>query len=130
MRCAAPALTQVAVRARAQVYFTVVLNAFVHTVMYLYYFMTPWFHAAKYVVWWKPLITYLQMAQFVAMNAQAIFALANGCPYPKNIVWLYLFYIIFLLALFANFAVRSYCSRGKKMAAPSASDARSKLKRG
>lgn len=95
--------------------FQVVLNSFVHTVMYLYYFLTPWINSIPgYRPWWKPLITYMQMLQFLCMNAQAAYLLLNGCAYPRNITTLYLVYIISLFLLFANFAMRNYCKRPSK----------------
>ena len=45
----------------------------------------------------------MQMLQFVTMNAQAIYILVNGCPYPGPLTAFYLAYIISLFALFMNF---------------------------
>jgi len=89
------------------IYLTVVLNSFVHLVMYSYYFLST----LGYSAWWKNYITLLQMGQFLIMNAQAIYILAVGCPFPHNITWMYLFYIISLFLLFQNFYQRTYKKR-------------------
>eukprot|EP01119_Soliformovum_irregulare_P004314 TRINITY_DN15315_c0_g1_i1.p1 TRINITY_DN15315_c0_g1~~TRINITY_DN15315_c0_g1_i1.p1 ORF type:complete len:304 (-),score=71.67 TRINITY_DN15315_c0_g1_i1:122-1033(-) len=102
-----------------EIYLTIVLNGFVHLVMYSYYFLATF----GYNAWWKNYITLLQLFQFVLMNIQAIWDLSHDCPYPRNITWFYLFYIISLFALFMNFYIRTY---GKKPAAGSKGAATSK----
>jgi len=89
------------------IYLTIVLNSFVHLVMYSYYFLTT----IGYNAWWKNYITLLQMGQFILMNVQAIYILLFGCPYPRNITTLYLIYIISLFLLFQNFYSRTYNSK-------------------
>jgi len=96
------------------IYLTIVLNSFVHLVMYSYYFLST----LGYSAWWKNYITLLQMGQFILMNAQAIYIIFFGCPFPLRITWIYLGYIITLFALFRNFYTRTYTkrpvARGKK----------------
>eukprot|EP01040_Poterioochromonas_malhamensis_P009580 gene9580-10400_t len=93
------------------VYLTIVLNGLIHTIMYTYYFVT--LHTKD--VWWKSALTMSQMVQFVVMNSQAIYLIATGCKtYPRNITVAYLYYIISLLILFANFFVMSYIVKGDK----------------
>lgn len=92
------------------VYLTIVLNGFIHTVMYTYYFVSM--HADK--IWWKSALTLSQMIQFVTMNAQAIYLIGTGCTlYPPNIIKAYLIYIVSLLVLFLNFFIKSYITGGK-----------------
>jgi len=86
------------------IYLTVVLNSFVHLVMYSYYFLST----LGYSAWWKNYITLLQMGQFIIMNIQAIYILVFKCPYPQRITMAYLFYIISLFLLFRNFYNRTY----------------------
>lgn len=93
------------------VYLTIVLNSFVHFVMYFYYFLSPWFKAAKYTPWWKFLITQLQLVQFFIMNGQAIYLLTNGCAYPERMTWSYLLYIDTLIILFGWFSYVNYCKK-------------------
>ena len=48
----------------SDVYMTIVLNGFIHTVMYTYYFVS--LHTKE--IWWKSAFTMSQMIQFVVMN--------------------------------------------------------------
>ena len=86
------------------VYLTIVLNGLIHTVMYTYYFVS--LHM-KDKIWWKSALTMSQMTQFVVMNAQAGYLLWNECQdFPRNITMAYLYYIMTLLVLFAQFFIR------------------------
>lgn len=111
------------------VYLTIVLNGFIHTVMYTYYFVS--LHAKD--IWWKSALTLCQMIQFVLMNAQAIYIIATDCQsYPRNITNAYLYYIVSLLFLFAHFFVMSYIVDGgkgkKKGDKPSSSSSGKRMK--
>lgn len=93
------------------VYLTIVLNGFIHTVMYTYYFVS--LHTRD--IWWKSALTLGQMIQFIVMNLQAGYLLFSGCEhFPKNITNAYLYYIVSLLFLFAHFFVMSYVVKGNK----------------
>jgi len=93
-------------------YFSVILNSFVHVVMYAYYlFSTLGFSFQKAL---KPYITTLQMTQFVAMLIQSCYDTLNPCDYPAPIVHLLGGYMITLLILFGNFFIQSYMKAGKK----------------
>jgi len=92
------------------IYVTIVLNSFVHLVMYSYYFLMT----LGYNAWWKNYITLLQMGQFLAMNLQAIHILYSNCAFPHNITWFYLIYIVSLFILFQNFYNRTYSKRPQK----------------
>lgn len=93
------------------VYLTIVLNGLIHTIMYTYYFVT--LHTKD--VWWKSALTMSQMVQFVVMNAQALYLMYTGCnKYPPRITQAYLYYIMTLLVLFANFFISSYILTGGK----------------
>ncbi|CAM9699436.1 unnamed protein product [Chrysoparadoxa australica] len=95
------------------VFLTIVLNGFIHTVMYTYYFVS--LHTKD--IWWKSSLTMLQMIQFMTMNAQAAYLIISGCKsYPRRIIWTYTFYIFTLLLLFANFFVQSYMKPKKPRA--------------
>lgn len=49
------------------------------------------------------------------MNSQAIYLLATGCDkYPTRIITAYLYYIVSLLILFANFFIASYVLKSDK----------------
>ena len=93
------------------VYVTIVLNGFIHTVMYTYYFVS--LHTKD--IWWKSALTMCQMVQFVVMNAQAMYLISTECTeFPRNITLAYGYYIVTLLLLFAHFFVMSYMVGGSR----------------
>mmetsp|Transcript_2292 Transcript_2292/g.2948 ORF Transcript_2292/g.2948 Transcript_2292/m.2948 type:complete len:306 (+) Transcript_2292:1-918(+) len=93
------------------IYLTIVLNGFIHTVMYTYYFLSM--HTRD--IWWKKYLTMMQMIQFLTMMSQATYLLTSGCKtFPPRITQAYLIYIFSLLVLFAQFFVQSYMGGGKK----------------
>jgi elongation of very long chain fatty acids protein 4 len=91
------------------VYYTVVLNSFVHLIMYFYYFLRTFKITVPIVL--KKMVTHLQMFQFVTMMAQAIYILATHAPYPNRITWTYFIYIATLYVLFDSFRRASYSSK-------------------
>eukprot|EP00039_Didymoeca_costata_P018623 m.334257 g.334257 ORF g.334257 m.334257 type:complete len:304 (-) comp17320_c0_seq1:63-974(-) len=88
------------------IYLTIILNGAVHLVMYFYYLLTTFNVPVPKPI--KMMITNMQMIQFLCMNAQAIYILVNGCPYPPRVTVFYLVYIISLFILFNNFKKRAY----------------------
>lgn len=113
------------------VYYTVVANSFVHLVMYGYYFLSIIFPregaggarggVGALVSFVGKYVTQLQMFQFVTMNAQAVYILANNCAYPHPVTYFYLVYILSLFGLFAQFYVRKWFGgKGNKKGAKTA----------
>ncbi|KAF0684350.1 Aste57867_23663 [Aphanomyces stellatus] len=96
------------------VYLTIILNGFIHTIMYTYYFVS----AHTKTIWWKKYLTTMQLIQFVTMNVQAIMVISKECKgTPQNIAILYLVYIQSLFWLFMHFFITSYCTAPRKDAA-------------
>ncbi|KAJ0406972.1 hypothetical protein P43SY_005205 [Pythium insidiosum] len=86
-------------------FMTIILNGFVHTVMYLYYFVSS--HTRD--IWWKKYLTMLQMIQFLLMNLQGYLMVSRQCEtLPYKIPRMYLAYVQSLFWLFVNFYVRNY----------------------
>lgn len=103
------------------IYLTILLNGFIHTVMYTYYFIcmhTKVPETGKSLpIWWKSSLTMMQMIQFVTMMSQACILLFGGCDKTSlRVVATYFVYILTLLVLFAQFFVSSYMKpkKGKK----------------
>lgn len=97
------------------VYLTVCLNGFIHTVMYTYYFICMHTKDPKtgknLPIWWKSSLTFMQLIQFVTMMSQATYLMlhpkeCHGVSY--RIVIVYFVYILSLFFLFAQFFVASY----------------------
>lgn len=102
------------------VYLTIVLNGFIHTVMYTYYFICMHTRDPKtgksLPIWWKSSLTLLQLIQFVTMMTQAIYLLTHSkCSgHSYRITATYFVYILSLFFLFAQFFVASYMKPKKK----------------
>eukprot|EP00920_Eleutheroschizon_duboscqi_P020547 GHVT01048656.1.p1 GENE.GHVT01048656.1~~GHVT01048656.1.p1 ORF type:complete len:262 (-),score=43.52 GHVT01048656.1:679-1464(-) len=98
--------------------FTIVLNASIHVVMYLYYFAsTAGVRVPKSL---KAIVTHAQMTQFVAMNVHALWVLSfhygpgarpETCPFPPRVTIIYLVYIVSLLFLFNRFRISEYVGK-------------------
>lgn len=106
------------------VYLTIVLNGFIHTVMYTYYFICMHTKDPKtgksLPIWWKSSLTLMQLTQFVTMMTQAIYLLINSESCPGNSfrnTATYFVYILSLFFLFAQFFVASYMKPKKKKTA-------------
>jgi len=101
------------------IYLTIALNGFIHTVMYTYYFIcmhTKVPETGKNIpIWWKSSLTMLQMIQFVTMMSQASYLTVGQCQNTSlKVVAAYFIYILSLLFLFAKFYVASYKKPRKK----------------
>ena len=57
---------------------------------------------------WGRYVTQMQMVQFVLMNAQGVYLLWQGCPYPAGLLYTYFAYVLSLLALFAQFYLQKH----------------------
>jgi hypothetical protein len=103
------------------IYLTVVLNGFIHTVMYTYYFICMHTKDPKtgksLPIWWKSSLTMMQLIQFITMMSQGSYLLVTGCPeISSRITSTYVVYILSLFFLFAQFFVNSYIKPKKKTA--------------
>lgn len=103
----------------ADIWLTIGLNGFIHTVMYTYYFIcmhTKVPETGKSLpIWWKSSLTLLQLIQFVTMMTQGASLMTNGCENVSlKVVAAYVVYILSLFILFAQFFVQSYMTPKKK----------------
>ena len=104
------------------IYVTILLNGFIHTVMYTYYFIcmhTKVPETGKSLpIWWKSSLTLLQLVQFVTMMSQGTYLLTTGCTQSSGrVTAAYVVYILSLFILFAQFFAASYLQPKKKGAA-------------
>mmetsp|Transcript_20542 Transcript_20542/g.29697 ORF Transcript_20542/g.29697 Transcript_20542/m.29697 type:complete len:275 (+) Transcript_20542:79-903(+) len=101
------------------IFLTIALNGFIHTVMYTYYFIcmhTKIPETGKSIpIWWKSSLTMMQLIQFVTMMSQGTYLISSGCPNTSlRVVGAYVTYIMSLFILFAQFFVASYMKKPKK----------------
>lgn len=104
------------------IYLTILLNGFIHTVMYTYYFICMHTKDPKtgksLPIWWKSSLTSFQLIQFTLMMSQATYLVFNGCEKVSlRITKVYFVYILSLFFLFAQFFVNSYIKPKKKKSA-------------
>ncbi|XP_054263722.1 elongation of very long chain fatty acids protein AAEL008004-like [Macrosteles quadrilineatus] len=91
------------------------LNAFVHVVMYFYYFLTAIDASYKKSIWWKRHITELQLAQFFILLVQQLYAiLSPTCDFSKYLLAFFLSQAILMIYLFSNFYYNAYIKKQPK----------------
>lgn len=101
------------------IYLTILLNGFIHTVMYTYYFIsmhTKVPETGKSLnIWWKSSLTLFQLIQFVSMMTQATYLVLYGCEsISRRITIVYFVYILSLFILFSQFFMSSYMKPKKR----------------
>jgi len=95
-----------------EAYFSAALNSWVHVVMYLYYLLSAVIgkdpsRRRKYL-WWGRYLTMMQMGQFVINMIESRVITIGEPQYPVFLSNLLFYYMISLLALFANFYIQKY----------------------
>eukprot|EP01147_Barroeca_monosierra_P011313 gene11313-3350_t len=93
------------------IYITVVLNSFIHFIMYTYYGLAAL--GVQVPIHLKRLVTHSQRVQFVIMMTQGTLSLVLSCAYPPRLIYLYLLYISTMLLLFTDFDRKAYKSKAK-----------------
>ncbi|XP_064482576.1 very long chain fatty acid elongase AAEL008004-like [Ornithodoros turicata] len=83
-------------------------NAFVHIIMYIYYFLASLGPSVRKYLWWKRYLTTIQIAQFVWMGWHALIPAFVDCGYPADNILIALPQILLILFLFINFYVHAY----------------------
>lgn len=95
------------------------LNAGVHVLMYLYYFIAALGDKYKPYLWWKKYMTTVQLTQFgiVFINTGGSLAYhhMNGytCDFPEWMAWALLFYCTSMIVLFSIFFRNEYLRDAK-----------------
>ncbi|KAH8260935.1 hypothetical protein KR044_000900 [Drosophila immigrans] len=86
------------------------VNSFVHTVMYFYYFLSALYPGIAASVWWKKYITITQLAQFVGLFCYAcyVFLFAEGCGFPQSLLLVQIVQAMVMMYMFGNFYVKTY----------------------
>lgn len=96
--------------------FAAFFNAGVHTVMYLYYFLSALGPGMQPYLWWKRYLTRLQMVQFVCVFIHALLPLLFDCGYPEIMPKILLANAAVFFILFANFYFFAYINKKSKSA--------------
>jgi elongation of very long chain fatty acids protein 7 len=93
-----------------------ILNAFVHGVMYSYYYITAFKPELKQSIWWKKYITQIQLTQFALIFAAFLSSALYDCGFPKYISWILVVQSTFMLVMFGDFYIKAYIKVNKKKA--------------
>ncbi|XP_076643514.1 very long chain fatty acid elongase 1 isoform X1 [Halictus rubicundus] len=95
--------------------FTILVNSFVHVIMYTYYyFSTMGDKAPKMLKTIKPHITKIQMVQFVLLGLYGSLVFLPSCPLPKSPMILNGLNVAVFFLLFHNFYRKSYKTQEKQ----------------
>lgn len=91
--------------------FGVCLNAFVHIIMYVYYFLASLGPSIQKYLWWKKYLTRVQIVQFFIMIIHGCIPIFVDCGYPVMLLSIGIPQVILILGLFVNFYVQAYLNR-------------------
>ncbi|XP_022651309.1 elongation of very long chain fatty acids protein 4-like isoform X1 [Varroa jacobsoni] len=86
------------------------VNAFIHVLMYGYYFLAT-FPAMRPYLWWKKHLTMLQIGQFIFFIAHMSIPLFYDCEFPHYLVHFAIAQTILILSLFINFYIKAYVTQ-------------------
>ncbi|XP_023311772.1 elongation of very long chain fatty acids protein AAEL008004-like [Anoplophora glabripennis] len=90
----------------------IMLNSFIHVIMYAYYYLSSfgpeW---QKKLAPWKPKLTIMQMIQFTILITHSLSALQPTCKIPKLMLLLYVPNILLVYKMFYDFYQNSYQKR-------------------
>ncbi|KAH9374257.1 hypothetical protein HPB48_005577 [Haemaphysalis longicornis] len=91
-----------------QTAFGLILNCFVHVVMYTYYLLANMGPRVRKYLWWKKYLTTLQIVQFVAIVLHMSIPLFVDCGYPRYLILMGVAQTTLVLGLFVNFYKKTY----------------------
>jgi elongation of very long chain fatty acids protein 7 len=92
-----------------------IINSFVHSVMYSYYFFTAFKPELKKSIWWKKYITQIQLVQFAFLAVYYLrHLLSPSCGYSRVFSWAIFVQSFFMLAMFGDFYVKVYGKKATK----------------
>lgn len=91
----------------------VLVNTFVHALMYTYYFGTLLGPRFQRYLWWKRYLTQLQIIQFVFILGHSLVPVFVDCGYPLAHVLVIMSQVAFYFCMFLRFYVQAYRKRTK-----------------
>ncbi|KAH6929095.1 hypothetical protein HPB50_023393 [Hyalomma asiaticum] len=96
-----------------QAVFGICINAFVHVIMYTYYFLAALGPGVQRYLWWKKYLTTIQIAQLVVVCVHSSLPLFFECGYPKVLCYLEMVQLVLGIVLFTNFYLKTYRAGGR-----------------
>lgn len=89
------------------------MNAFVHIVMYTYYFLSTFGPEVRKHLWWKRYLTRIQIWQFLIFIAHMSIPLFIDCGFPRYLIPFAIAQVLLVLGLFVNFYYSTYIAPNK-----------------
>ncbi|KAL1439580.1 hypothetical protein MTO96_010109 [Rhipicephalus appendiculatus] len=90
---------------------SVILNCFVHVIMYAYYFLSLLGPAVQKHLWWKRYLTQVQVVQFCIIFVHMLIPLFYKCGYPRPHVYVLVCEAVFFFTMFMRFYFKAYRDR-------------------
>ncbi|XP_055931559.1 elongation of very long chain fatty acids protein 4-like [Argiope bruennichi] len=87
---------------------SMLLNSFVHVIMYFYYGLSAFGKSIQKYLWWKRYLTIIQIVQFLLVIAYIIISVGTGCEKMTNLQIFYVFFVVSILVLFIIFYRNSF----------------------
>ncbi|KAH6937211.1 hypothetical protein HPB50_025996 [Hyalomma asiaticum] len=94
-----------------QVALGVILNSFVHVVMYSYYFLSLLGPSVQKHLWWKRYLTQFQLVQFVMIFLHTLMPFFISCGYPRPHTYIMLCEAVFFFSMFVRFYLKAYSDK-------------------
>ncbi|XP_065311003.1 very long chain fatty acid elongase AAEL008004-like [Dermacentor albipictus] len=89
------------------------INAFVHIIMYTYYFLAALGPGLQKYLWWKKYLTTIQILQLIGVCTHSSLPLIFDCGYPKALCYLEMAQLVLGIVLFMNFYLKTYRVGGR-----------------
>ncbi|KAH7948319.1 elongation of very long chain fatty acids protein 4 [Rhipicephalus sanguineus] len=89
------------------------VNAFVHVIMYTYYFLAALGPRVQKYLWWKKYLTTIQIVQLVVLFVHSSLPLFFECGYPKLLCCVEMAQLVLFIVLFTNFYLKTYRAGGR-----------------
>ena len=97
----------------------VMINSFVHVVMYTYYGVAALGPEYQKYLWWKRYLTKLQLLQFFVGIVYGMQMLYVNCEFPHWMAYVGIVYGVTIIALFVNFYIHAYLVKKPKSSSSS-----------
>lgn len=111
-----------------QVSLGVILNSFVHVVMYSYYFLSLLGPSVQKHLWWKRYLTQFQLVQFIIIFLHTMVPMFVSCGYPRPHTYIMLSEAVFFFAMFVRFYVKAYSDKkGPSIKGETKADSKNKV---
>jgi hypothetical protein len=92
----------------------ILINSFIHTIMYSYYTLSTMGPKVHKYLWWKKYLTQLQLVQFVILGIYGIFVKLLNIPYPEPLYYFAQLNTPIFFYMFFDFYINSYKSNVHK----------------